>query len=518
MILAFGFAPPIFSGDYDTARNYLSTIAATLATILALCISIVLVAIQMTASKYSPRVLDFFIRLPYNASLLSLYLATIFHSIYTLSKVEHQPGGVMPLWLDRAMSADLFLLGCCLLVLISYLFAVLRLMKPETILLAIEKEYVSCYRRGKYENAIDKLEQIADIGKRSLADLDTTTGHLCLVTLANVLNQTRVPTEAGSPLLWYHRKVIRLLLSLASIAYEKREVTVSSSVLDELEQIGKRYVNAGSIPGVTLLADSYSWIITNNLLGSQQQDVIKRVIDLSYELICGILMRDFEGDTAETFRFTEDTLGALHQLGQRMVQTEYYGGTLSVELFLTDRFSDVISLIYQKTHRRKWAEEIAFSCAVGYLTLFSVLEDHLKPRDMILVTTWIRSLLITDKTHTKPHLRKFYKRLFILQMAITLSQGRRDLFSIALRSIGQYEEPQISWFNELLGRKLQIRRFFHYREPEPYLREVYELWLLFKKWVPNPPSHTLGIVTHVLGDEGEERALLEQWPELFDSL
>ncbi|MDB5083892.1 MAG: hypothetical protein JWN30_778, partial [Bacilli bacterium] len=34
MALAFAFAPPIFSGDYDTARNYLSTIAATLATIL----------------------------------------------------------------------------------------------------------------------------------------------------------------------------------------------------------------------------------------------------------------------------------------------------------------------------------------------------------------------------------------------------------------------------------------------------------------------------------------------------
>jgi uncharacterized membrane protein len=63
-VLVFLHPPAIFSGDTDTARNYLNTIVSSLSTILALCISIILVAIQMTAANYTHRVLDFYVRLP----------------------------------------------------------------------------------------------------------------------------------------------------------------------------------------------------------------------------------------------------------------------------------------------------------------------------------------------------------------------------------------------------------------------------------------------------------------------
>jgi len=89
ILLVFLFPPKVFSGDTDTARNYLNTIVSSLSTILALCISIILVAIQLTASNYTHRVLDFFVRLPYNASLFTFYLVTIMHSFFLMATTPY---------------------------------------------------------------------------------------------------------------------------------------------------------------------------------------------------------------------------------------------------------------------------------------------------------------------------------------------------------------------------------------------------------------------------------------------
>ncbi|GMA61803.1 DUF2254 family protein [Alicyclobacillus fastidiosus] len=86
--LVFVRPPLVFQGDTDTARNYLNTIVSSLSTILALCISIILVAIQMTASNYTHRVLDFFVRLPYNASLFLVFFTTIMHSFLLMAKIR----------------------------------------------------------------------------------------------------------------------------------------------------------------------------------------------------------------------------------------------------------------------------------------------------------------------------------------------------------------------------------------------------------------------------------------------
>jgi uncharacterized membrane protein len=84
-------APLAFQGTADDARNLLTTIASTVVTVLALVLGLTVVALQLSSTQFSPRLLRNFLRDRATQRVLSVYLATFAYSaagLYTVGVAE----------------------------------------------------------------------------------------------------------------------------------------------------------------------------------------------------------------------------------------------------------------------------------------------------------------------------------------------------------------------------------------------------------------------------------------------
>jgi uncharacterized membrane protein len=81
------FAPLAFQGTADDARTLLITIASTVVTVIALVLGLTVVALQLSSTQFSPRLLRNFLRDRPTQRVLSVYLATFVYSgagLYTV--------------------------------------------------------------------------------------------------------------------------------------------------------------------------------------------------------------------------------------------------------------------------------------------------------------------------------------------------------------------------------------------------------------------------------------------------
>ena len=77
----------LFPTNLDDARTLLATIATALLTFTGVVFSITLVALQMSSTQYSPRVLRTFVRKPITKLALSTFIATFVYSLTLLARV-----------------------------------------------------------------------------------------------------------------------------------------------------------------------------------------------------------------------------------------------------------------------------------------------------------------------------------------------------------------------------------------------------------------------------------------------
>ena len=81
------FSPLAFAGTSDDARNLLTTITGTVVTVIALVLGLTVVALQLSSTQFSPRLLRNFIRDRPNQIALSVFVATFAYSaagLYTV--------------------------------------------------------------------------------------------------------------------------------------------------------------------------------------------------------------------------------------------------------------------------------------------------------------------------------------------------------------------------------------------------------------------------------------------------
>ncbi len=287
IVLVFIHPPTIFSGDTDTARNYLNTIVSSLSTILALCISIILVAIQMTASNYTHRVLDFFVRLPYNVSLFLIYLVTIMHSFFLMAKIQDPVKDPLPPRLRPEMSADLVLVVICFLSLLIYMYAVIQLLKPERIIELILRDYQRAALTGRWQAALENVEQICDIAKRAASVSDSVTGMTCLEALLKIAAMLPLPEDENDPMLNVHQSLLDQLGEIVGVAIKEKETGLLQAVLGALYTQGCIYINGHSWVVAELVIKAYRDLVFSHLFPDGQvyntQSVAERLYRLAAE-------------------------------------------------------------------------------------------------------------------------------------------------------------------------------------------------------------------------------------------
>lgn len=108
--------PWLFGGTAEAARTMLSAIATSLITVVAVAFSVTLVAVQQASSRYTPRVLQTFIRDRGNQIVLGVYIGTFTYALLVLRQIREstpdQADFVPPLSITAVMGLTLVSLGC----------------------------------------------------------------------------------------------------------------------------------------------------------------------------------------------------------------------------------------------------------------------------------------------------------------------------------------------------------------------------------------------------------------------
>ncbi|MEA3254280.1 MAG: DUF2254 family protein [Candidatus Altiarchaeota archaeon] len=136
MILRFFNIFTLFSNDAETARYLLSAFIQAQSAILAIVVSLTLVAVQLAAGVYSSRVFDIFTESKWFQGLLSFYILSIVYDIVILGNitgtgVESNIKILHPL-LNMEMAVGLMMMA--LVYLPYYITSTLDLLKPENIM------------------------------------------------------------------------------------------------------------------------------------------------------------------------------------------------------------------------------------------------------------------------------------------------------------------------------------------------------------------------------------------------
>lgn len=284
IVLVFSHPPLFFRGDTDTARNYLNTIVSSLSTILALCISIILVAIQMTAGNYTHRVLDFFVRLPYNASLFSFFLVTIMHSFFLMAKIRDPERDPLPRPLQLEMSADFILIVICFLSLLVYIYAVVQLLKPERIIQLILREYDVSIEAGNWQASLESIEQICDIVKRAASVNDSLTGTFGVERMQAVALDLPMPKDDKDAVLTLHRSLVAQWGEIIGVTVKEKETGILYVALEALYRQGCVYIHAQAWTPAQDVVKTYRSIVFSHLLPDGQVYYAEIVADRLYRL------------------------------------------------------------------------------------------------------------------------------------------------------------------------------------------------------------------------------------------
>jgi uncharacterized membrane protein len=113
-------SPLAFRGTADDARTLLSNVTSTVVTVIALVLGLTVVALQLSSTQFSPRLLRSFLRDRPTQVVLSTFVATFAYSAAGLYTVGLSAGGRMEEFPRLAVSGALVLLFASLAMVVYF--------------------------------------------------------------------------------------------------------------------------------------------------------------------------------------------------------------------------------------------------------------------------------------------------------------------------------------------------------------------------------------------------------------
>jgi len=163
----------IFWGDQDTARYTYSATATALAALVGVMISMSMVAVQMMASKYTPKITTYYFKDPWNLVVYSVSSFTIIHSFLLLGRTNNN----IPVPLPQ-MNWNLWLMFGNIILLFAYIYHIIRILNIQVIADKIDKEIHLHLSLNEYDLATQGVEELSDIVKKCIMDSDITTAEM----------------------------------------------------------------------------------------------------------------------------------------------------------------------------------------------------------------------------------------------------------------------------------------------------------------------------------------------------
>lgn len=128
----------LFQGTADDARTLLIGISGTMMTVIALVLGLTLVALQLSSTQYSPRLLRHFLRDRVNQGVLSVFVATFTYATAGLYTVGVHRGERVDAYPRLAVTLAILLLFASLLVLIYFVHHVSHSIQVDEIMSGVE--------------------------------------------------------------------------------------------------------------------------------------------------------------------------------------------------------------------------------------------------------------------------------------------------------------------------------------------------------------------------------------------
>ncbi len=141
-------SPLAFQGTPDDARNLLIAIAGTMVTVIALLLGLTVVALQLSSTQFSPRLLRNFLRDRPNQIVLSAFVATFAYSAAGLYTVGVSGGNRTAGFPRLAVSGALVLLFASLGLLVFFADHLVHSIQVNTIMNTVQRNTLTVIEHG----------------------------------------------------------------------------------------------------------------------------------------------------------------------------------------------------------------------------------------------------------------------------------------------------------------------------------------------------------------------------------
>ena len=129
----------LFQGTGDDARTLLIGISGTMMTVIALVLGLTLLALQLSSTQYSPRLLRYFLRDRVNQVVLSVFVATFVYSTAGLYTVGVNGGQRTDDYPRLAVTFAIVLLFASLIVLVYFVHHISHSIQVDEVMVGVER-------------------------------------------------------------------------------------------------------------------------------------------------------------------------------------------------------------------------------------------------------------------------------------------------------------------------------------------------------------------------------------------
>ncbi|NPE28489.1 DUF2254 domain-containing protein [Methanococcoides sp. SA1] len=328
-------------GTYpDSARYMLSALVQSLAAVIALVITLSLVAVQLSAQSYSSRVIDLYKKSPDMWILITVYISVIF---YGLALIKFIGINTSPLTNEiETFILIAYLAGLFAFVsLIPYIWNTLALLNPSVIVQLLAEEITE--EKIIKVDGNDPLLPIIDIITGSIMKYDYTTVRIGLEVIENRISN--MLNENNDEKISSH--FFNQIVMVGGVAQDRKDEIAIKIVLEILGIYGEKAAEKN-------LNKSTSEIIISltELVEKTSKNGRERLIATAIDFLAKIIKITIEKEMEET---TSRGLFALLKIGKKMAEQKMNNQTLHViyslaemgEIVIKKRDSSTMSLIVQ---------------------------------------------------------------------------------------------------------------------------------------------------------------------------
>jgi len=229
----------LFNGDANSARYLLSALPQSLAALFAISFSVLIIAIEFSASKYTPKVLHFLLESIFKdfqiVGVITFFILTMLLSFVTLAHIE---GSRISNELRMLTSLSVALTAYCFLLIVNLFRRVPKFFNPEDIIQNLKLKIIS--ERRLQENQ-EHVKMLGDIIKKEMIQRNTDVAIDALMTLQEVAIYNFRNNREG-----LNEEVLEQLYDISRVSLRIDDVNMSIEVVQVINSICVTTVNEDS--------------------------------------------------------------------------------------------------------------------------------------------------------------------------------------------------------------------------------------------------------------------------------